>query len=86
MVDGVSSLLAKITKYRPRTVCFVGMEIGQIVEKKLKARLGLTTREVNSTKKNSGLLQYKIVHSSENSEEPDNGKFNTLLVYALSSN
>ncbi|KLO09206.1 DNA glycosylase [Schizopora paradoxa] len=66
MVDGVSGLLSKITTYRPRSVCFVGMEIGQIVERKLKARLGLDVGP-KSAKKNTGFLQYKILHSEETS-------------------
>lgn len=65
MVDGVSVLLNKIKKYRPRSVCFVGMEIGLIVEKKLRARLALSENEVKSTKKHCGLSKYKIMHSED---------------------
>jgi len=33
MVDSVPSFLAKVARYRPRIVCFVGMGIWRIVEK-----------------------------------------------------
>ena len=83
MAEGVSSLLSKITTYRPRSVCFVGMEIGQIVERGLKARLGLNIGP-KSAKKNTSFLQYKVVHSQD-SEDSSSKSVSETLFFVIPS-
>lgn len=75
MEESVPSFLAKVARYRPRIVCFVGMGIWRIVEKVIvkTASLGEHSPQVQgrspskgkSKKSNTssvGLQPYKLVH------------------------
>ncbi|KAJ7709780.1 uracil-DNA glycosylase-like protein, partial [Mycena rosella] len=55
-VAGVPFFLAKIARYRPRIVCFVGLGIAKVVESSLKVTL-------SNGAKSWGLRPYKMVHS-----------------------
>lgn len=52
---GVPLFLAKMARYRPLIVCFVGIGIAKVVESSLKVNLGSDT-------KSWGLRPYKMVH------------------------
>ncbi|KAJ7509998.1 hypothetical protein B0H11DRAFT_1957130 [Mycena galericulata] len=53
----VPSFLAKIARFRPRIVCFVGLSIAKVVDSSLNVTLSSGT-------KSWGLRPYKMVHSS----------------------
>ncbi|KAF4616619.1 hypothetical protein D9613_008893 [Agrocybe pediades] len=93
-VSGVSILLAKIHKYRPRVVCFVGLGIADIFKSEVKLespkkpkestedtmpRLKGKSKVKVKDKAGVGLQPFKMVH------EPVEGKFNETLFFAVSS-
>ncbi|KAF9556791.1 DNA glycosylase [Agrocybe pediades] len=92
-VSGVSILLAKIHKYRPRVVCFVGLGIADIFKSEVKlespkkpkestedtTRLKGKSKAKVKDKAGVGLQPFKMVH------EPVEGKFNETLFFAVSS-
>jgi len=65
----VPGFLAKIARYRPRTVCFVGLSIAKVVETSLK---------VERSGKTWGLRPYKMVH-------PSSSTFAETLFFATPS-
>lgn len=79
MVEAVPAFLAKVSKYRPRIVCFVGMGIWRTVEKalvKLKVSnanpgnsMVVSPIKSKGKQKSStaaiGLQPYKLVHHIE---------------------
>jgi len=82
MMDSVPSFLAKVTRCRPRIVCFVGMGIWRIVEKVLakSASINEVGRELKmsspskgkskkSTLNHIGLQPYRFVYNIGHSEE-----------------
>ncbi|KAJ7125479.1 DNA glycosylase [Mycena crocata] len=70
-LEGVPFFLAKIARYRPRIVCFVGLGIAKVVEASLKVTL-------NSNTKSWGLRPYKMVH-------PGSSTFPETLFFAAPS-
>jgi hypothetical protein len=69
MAESVPSLLAKISRYRPRIVCFVGVGIWDIFLKGLKPSLSpvtvATLRSSSKSRKPQRVLclqEYKVVH------------------------
>jgi hypothetical protein len=70
MADSVPSFMAKVGRYRPRIVCFVGMGIWRTVEKVLAKTSSLSESGSSKAKSNTsgvGLQPYKLVsHSDQN--------------------
>ena len=68
MEESVPSLLAKVARYRPRILCFVGMGIWHIVEKAIVKMVPFGERSPTKGKSkksdtsNVGLQPYKLVH------------------------
>ncbi|KAF8970298.1 hypothetical protein BDZ97DRAFT_1652656, partial [Flammula alnicola] len=58
-VEGVSKLLEKIARYRPRVVCFVGLCIADIVKSTAVKGKGKSPK----SKATVGLQGYKMVHA-----------------------
>ncbi|KAJ7632742.1 uracil-DNA glycosylase-like protein [Roridomyces roridus] len=56
----VPAFLAKVARFRPRVVCFVGLNIAQVVESSLQRTKSLKLKHA----KTSGLRQYKMIHPS----------------------
>ncbi|KAJ7741534.1 uracil-DNA glycosylase-like protein [Mycena maculata] len=67
----VPFFLAKIARYRPRIVCFVGLSIAKVVESSLNVTLSDST-------KSWGLRPYKMVH-------PSSSTFADTLFFAAPS-
>ncbi|KAJ7109501.1 uracil-DNA glycosylase-like protein [Mycena epipterygia] len=68
---GVPFFLAKIARYRPRIVCFVGLAIARVVETRLNVTLA-------SDAKSWGLRPYKMIH-------PSSSTFTETLFFAAPS-
>jgi TDG/mug DNA glycosylase family protein len=67
MAESVPLFLAKVARYRPRFVCFVGMGIWRIVEKVIsktaESGVGSSTHSKAKLKKsNVGLQPYKLAY------------------------
>ncbi|KAJ6597016.1 uracil-DNA glycosylase-like protein [Mycena vulgaris] len=67
---GVPLFLAKIARYRPRIVCFVGLAIAKVVESSLKlSAISVPSQRclqtLSSDTKSWGLRPYKMVHPSD---------------------
>lgn len=87
MVEAVPAFLAKVSKYRPRIVCFVGMGIWRTVEKALVKLMASNSNTVTSTVVNTskpkgikrtnaavvGIQPYRLVHGTE--QEQPTGEF-----------
>jgi TDG/mug DNA glycosylase family protein len=81
MTDSVPSFLAKVVRYRPRIVCFVGMGIWRTVEKVIAnaslneggGRVRLSSPSKGKPKKSGvasvGLQPYKLVYDTEHPEQ-----------------
>ncbi|KIM78187.1 hypothetical protein PILCRDRAFT_75863 [Piloderma croceum F 1598] len=63
MMDSVPSLLAKVARYRPRVVCFVGMGIWRVVEKVLAKSAPSKGKSKKSTLNDVGLQPYRFKFS-----------------------
>ncbi|KAJ6502433.1 uracil-DNA glycosylase-like protein [Mycena sanguinolenta] len=67
----VPGFLAKVARFRPGVVCFVGLKIAKVVDKSLKVSL-------SSDAKSWGLRPYKMLHQ-------DPSKFSETLFFAAPS-
>jgi len=77
--EGIAPLLAKVARYRPRILCFIGLQAGRIMLNHVMRTRARKDRPLFSP----GLQPYKLVHSSSSPEVLPNTSI--TLFYALPS-
>jgi len=97
MAHSVPSFLAKVARYRPRIVCFVGMGIWRIVEKVIAnaspnegdSEVRLFSPSKRKSKRSSaasvGLQPYKLVYDNEHSEQIDQTSVRETYFFVVPS-
>jgi len=77
-VAGVPALLAKVARYRPRVLCFVGLDIARTFQKKIT--FAFNPEGKKPAKLELGLQSYKLVHANSGTNT-----VHETLFYAMPS-